>query len=316
MMRALAIVGATASGKSALALALAERLGGEIVSCDSMQIYRGMDIGTAKPTRAEMERIPHHMIDIVEPSTEYSVADYAAGGRRAIRDILARGKVPIIVGGTGLYFDALRFERYTETPGEDSTIRQKWGAIAELPGGRERVHAYLAMIDPVSAAAIHPNNVRRVIRAIEIYELSGIPKSIHDARSRERMPIVHCLAYELCYTDRALLRSRMDARVDAMVEAGLIPEARALYEAGHLSSGTAGQAIGYRQLIPYFKGECPLPDALASIKTATAQYAKRQITWFRHAEGIARLEAEEGGVLRTTDDLLSELLPNIQAFFA
>ena len=305
-----AVVGPTASGKTALALALGKRLGAEIVSCDSMQIYREMDIGTAKPTKEEQAVLPHHLIDLLPPGTSYSAADYAADAYRAVTDILARGRLPLFCGGTGLYLEAARRggEENSEIPGA-TAVREALAAEAAALG-TQALWEKLAQVDPAAAAATHPNNIRRVIRALEIYKTTGIPKSEWDRRTRERPPALHILPFMITYPDRELLYRRMDARVDEMLRAGLVEEAERLYRQGHLAPGsTAAQAIGYKELLPYLRGECDLPTARKALCLATRHYAKRQLTWFERDESIVRLPATgEGGRLRSAEELAEEAL--------
>ena len=272
MKNVLAVVGATASGKTSLSIALAKELGGEIISCDSMQIYRGMDIGTAKPSKEEKEGIPHHLIDIVEPSESFSVADYAPLAAKAIEDISARGKLPIFCGGTGLYLDAvLTANEYSEAA-SDPSLREELTREAEEKGAQARWE---------SAEAIHPNNVKRVVRALEIKLLTGVPKSEWDKRSRLAPSPYNAVVLGLSYPDRAVLYGRIDKRVDMMLEAGLVDEVRSLIDSGRLPRGsTAAQAIGYKEILAYLDGEVSLGEAVETLKTATRRYAKRQITWF------------------------------------
>lgn len=296
--RLIAVVGATASGKSALAEALALRLGGEVVSCDSMQVYRGMDIGTAKPSTAERERVPYHLIDVVDPTVDFSMVDYVRAADAAIADISARGHLPILCGGTGLYLDAvLRGE--PASPGGDAALRAELQHIAEERGG-DALYQMLTEADPESAAAIHPANVRRVIRALEIYRATGVPKSEWDRKSREAPPRYEATVLGLCYGNRELLYRRIEERVDAMLEAGLVAETKRLLEAGvFAASRTASAAIGYKELLPYLMGDVTLEEAVAELKTATRRYAKRQITWFSAKDYVVPLPADdENGPLK------------------
>lgn len=290
MKNVLAVVGATASGKTSLSIALAKELGGEIISCDSMQIYRGMDIGTAKPSKEEKEGIPHHLIDIVEPSESFSVADYAPLAAKAIEDITSRGKLPIFCGGTGLYLDAvLTANEYSEAA-SDPSLREELTREAEEKGAQalwERLKAE----DPASAEAIHPNNVKRVVRALEIKLLTGVSKSEWDKRSRLAPSPYHSMVLGLSYPDRAVLYERIDKRVDMMLEAGLVDEVRSLIESGRLPRGsTAAQAIGYKEILAYLDGEVSLGEAVETLKTATRRYAKRQITWFGSKSYVTPVE--------------------------
>ncbi len=270
--RILAVVGPTASGKSALALALAKMLDGEIVSCDSMQIYIGMDIGTAKPTAKEQAEVRHHMIDVCLPSVDYSCADYAAAAKEAVNDIFSRGKVPIFCGGTGLYLDSvLSGTRFA--PDVPETVRL---CVAAMDAGE--AYAALQKEDPVSAAQIHPNNEKRVRRALAIVRGTGKPKSVWDEESRLEPPPFPATVIGLDYTDRAVLYERIDRRVDMMMEQGLLEEAKRL---DLRRDSTAAQAIGYKELYRHLDGELSLSDAVELLKKNTRNYAKRQLTWFR-----------------------------------
>ena len=294
--KAVAIVGPTASGKTAFSLSLAEQLGGEIVGCDSMQIYRGMDIGTAKPTPEERARAPHHMIDFLSPTVPFSAADYAEGALCAVSDILSRGHVPIFCGGTGLYLEAARSGRHEGLPPVPEEVRAALLREAEERGA-SAMHAALAEVDPEAAEAIHPNNLRRVLRALEIYRTTGRPKSELDRESREHPPALSLLVLGLFPTDRQALHGRIDRRVDAMVREGLRAEVKGLLEAGLLPEGsTAAMAIGYKEYAAALRGEMTEGEAIAEIKFATHRYARRQLTWFRAIGDIVPLACDEEGV--------------------
>lgn len=284
MSRILVIAGPTAVGKSALSLELAKRLNGEIISADSMQIYRGMDIGTAKATAEERNAVVHHLIDIKDPSEEYSCADYSTDARRCIEDILSRGKLPIICGGTGLYIRQALCDAPVSSPPSDPVLRE---ALEQR--SPEENYAELCLCDPESAAAIHPNNVRRVIRALEIYRLSGIPKSQWDRETPSEDYRSDALL--LCLTaPRDELYARIDRRVEIMMEQGLYEEVSALA----LDPGsTAGQAIGYKEMLGCFRGELTREEAVAQIQLASRRYAKRQLTWFRHQKGFTMLDVSQ-----------------------
>ena len=280
--RILAVVGSTAGGKTSLAVALAKELGGEIVSCDSMQIYRGMNIGTATPDEAERGGIPHHLMDFVDPTDPrgYSCADYVTDARTAVDDILARGKLPILCGGTGLYLDAFLRGGTFEVTDSDPALRAELCALAEREGN-EALHAILQELDPETAAAVHPNNVKRVARAIEICRTTGRKKSDLDRESREPACPYNATVIGLRYESRQLLYDRIDRRVDIMLEQGLADETRRLREQGVFDiCKTAAQAIGYKELFPYLDGEASLEACVETLKMATRRYAKRQITWF------------------------------------
>ena len=309
----LAIVGPTASGKSALALEIAKERNGEIVSCDSMQIYRRMDIGTAKPTAAEQREVPHHLIDILEPEADFSVMDYVAAADRAVSDILSRGKLPILCGGTGLYLDAFLRGGEPETPAADPAVRASLQAIAEEKG-ELHLHGLLREVDPESADAIHPNNQRRVIRALEIYRATGVPKSEWDRRSRQLPDRYDATVVGLSFGNRELLYERIERRVDQMIAEGLVEETQYLLQRGVFSaSRTAAGAIGYKEILPYCRGECDLQTALDTLKTATRRYAKRQITWFSAKPYVRWIAADDGKEMRKSEEIvnmLRELLSN------
>ena len=284
----IAVAGPTASGKSELALKLCLKYGGELVCCDSMQIYTGMDIGTAKPTAEERERVVHHMCDFLDPGTAYSAADYARDACRCAEDILNRGKIPVICGGTGLYLDALLFQRPWDESDGHTEIRDRLAAEAAADGAHA-MWERLKLVDPESAAAIHQNNIRRVIRALEIYELTGVPKSVLDRRAGN--PRYDALCLVLHRSDRSEQNSRIEARVDRMLEAGLADETEMLLKKGVFDGkSTASQAIGYKEMLGYVRGICTLGEAREELITATRRYAKRQDTWFAHREYCRTIE--------------------------
>ncbi len=289
--RVAAVVGPTASGKTALAVELAKRFNGEVISCDSMQIYKGMDIGTAKPTKEETCSIPHHMIDIIEPWQPFSAADYATLARVAVEDIISRGKLPIFCGGTGLYLDSvLSGGEYADVE-TDPALRASLMAEAEQCGA-EAMWQRLKEVDPDAAAATHMNNVKRVVRALEIYLSSGITKTEWDKHSRANPPPFSSTIIAID-RDREELYLRIDKRVDIMMEMGLEAEVRELLDSGRLPrDSTAAQAIGYKELIAHFDGECSLEDAVSQIKQSSRRYAKRQLTWFRRNSDIKWIISE------------------------
>ena len=268
----LAVVGPTASGKTALSIALAKRFGGEIVSCDSMQVYRGMDIGTAKPDEAERAGIPHHLIDVVSPDEPFSCADYAVLAKKAVDEILSRGNLPIFCGGTGLYLDAVLTGNVFAPDVPEETMK----AVREMtPEERYRL---LSEADPESAAAIHPNNEKRVARALAVTLGTGVPKSEWDRRSRLAPKPYDSLILGLDYSDRQILYDRIDRRVDLMLGNGLTEEAKRL---DLDRNTTAGQAIGYKELYLWLDGTLSYEEAVEKLKQNTRNYAKRQLTWFR-----------------------------------
>lgn len=293
MQKITVIAGATASGKSAAALAVAQAFGGEIVSADSMQVYRRMNIGTAKPSEAERRAVVHHMVDVCAPDEAYSLAQYVDGARRAIADILSRGKLPVICGGTGLYIDTVVDGTELSRQSGDEELRPRLAGRAESEGV-QTLWNELNAVDPESAAAIHPNNVRRVIRALEIYLSTGVPKSEWDRRSVGAAPLYDVRYFVLTWTPRERLYERINRRVDEMFMSGLEAEARALYDKGVLSpQSVGGQAIGYKELVPYFEGRSTLGEAAEAIKQATRRYAKRQETWFRRRRDAIQVDGED-----------------------
>ncbi len=307
--RVLAIVGCTASGKSALAVALARRHGGEVVSCDSMQIYRGMDIGTAKPTVDEMGGIPHHLIGFADPlaGADYSCADYVRDARAAVEDILARGRLPILCGGTGLYLDAFLRGGSFETTDADPALRAELMALAEREGA-EALHGMLRELDPEAAEAIHPNNVKRVARAIEICRTTGCKKTDLDRRSREVESPYDAWVVGLRYNDRAMLNARIDRRVDLMLALGLLEETRRLRAAGVFDvCRTAAQAIGYKELFPYLDGQASLEEVTERLKIATHQYAKRQVTWFSAKDYVRFADCDTPVGIKSFEEIVNNV---------
>ena len=274
------IVGPTASGKTALSIALAKEMNAEIISGDSMQIYKGMDIGTAKPTVREMDGVIHHMFSIAEPSENFSVARYVEEASRIADDILARGKIPMVVGGTGLYIDSLVRGRTFAKNEEDGELREELWKIYENDGA-DALHKMLEELDPVRAAEIHKNNVKRVIRAIEVCKLSGKTITEHDEETKKLPPKYDAAYIGIEFADRKALWDRIHLRVDMMMEQGLLDEVKTLLDSGLSADATAMQAIGYKELCAYFAGEKALDAAVEDIKTATRRYAKRQMTWFK-----------------------------------
>ena len=273
------IAGPTASGKTALSIALAKLLDTEIISSDSMQLYRGMDIGTAKPDMAERDGVVHHMFDVAEAGETFSVARYQQMADACAQEILFRGRIPIVCGGTGLYLDALIDGSTFSGDETNLEAREKYNAIAREQGAHA-LHEMLRKVDPESAERIHENNVKRVVRALEVYEQTGMTIGEMNARNKRPEPKYDAILFALCPTERQTLYDRIDRRVDQMVELGLLEEARRLLEQGRLT-GTAGQAIGYKELVPYLQGQATLSDCLDTLKRASRNYAKRQLTWLR-----------------------------------
>lgn len=282
--RLICICGPTASGKTALSVALAKQLHTEIISADSMQIYRGMDIGTAKPTAEERQGVPHHLLDICAPGEAFSVARYVELADTAAQDVLSRGMIPIVAGGTGLYMDAL-IECSTFSGDEtDLSVREKYQRMA-AEQGNEAVHACLAKVDPEGAERLHPNNLKRVIRALEVYEQTGMTIDAFNRLHKRPAPKYAALKIGICPAERQTLYDRIDRRVDQMLADGLLEETKRLLDSGALA-GTAAQAIGYKELLGYLQGDAPLADCVALLKQRSRNYAKRQLTWLKRDDNI------------------------------
>ena len=304
----IAVVGPTASGKTALAIALAKELGGEIVSADSMQIYRGMDIATAKPTPEEMAEVPHHLIGFWPPEKPFSVAQYAVLAREKIDDILRRGRVPVLCGGTGLYIKAIVDHiQYEEETGEDAALRERLRRQAQDEGNLA-VWRQLQAMDPKTAERIHPNNLGRVIRAIEVMQVSGRSIREQEERSRQAPCPYHVIQIGLRYRNRENLYERIGRRVDAMAEAGLPEEARAVRQQG--LTATAAQAIGYKELYDWMDGTLPLEEALENLKRSTRRYAKRQLTWFGADARIRWIEPDALQAGETVTEQAMKIIEN------
>lgn len=284
------VAGATASGKTALAIEIAKAFDAEIISADSMQIYKEMDIGTAKPDREERGGIAHHLMDIITPEQIFSAADFCRLAHEAAADIVSRGKRVIVAGGTGLYIDSLAkdvdFDAEEELPG----LRAELAERAQRDGVQTLIDE-LAVFDPVSASRLHPNNLKRIIRAIEFYRLHAIAISEHQEQTKNKDSRYRAL-YMMTDYPREELYARINMRVDMMMEAGLLEEAQRLYQKRSLLGKTAEQAIGYKELFAYFDGEATLEEAAEAIKLHSRQYAKRQLTWFRRNPEMHRLSPE------------------------
>lgn len=291
------LAGPTASGKTALSIRLAKAHGCEIVCMDSMQIYRGMDIGTAKPTPEEMENIPHHLLDVVYPGEPFSVAQYQHLAEQCIGEILARGHQPLLVGGTGFYLRALRHPMAMGMVTGDGTIRRSLEAIAKQTDGRSVLHQMLEEVDPDTAARLPVNDVRRVVRALEVYRLTGTPFSRQPSLEKEPP---FCYRVAALTMDRAILYERIERRVDQMMAQGLLAEVQALLRSGISPDCQAMKAIGYKELVPVVLGETPLDAAVSLLKQNTRHYAKRQLTWMRREEDVFwadSLQPESFGLL-------------------
>lgn len=298
------VAGPTGTGKTKLSVALAKRFGGEIISADSMQIYKGLDIGSAKVTPEETEGIPHHLIDILEPDETFSVAQYVQKANEAAEEILKRGKMPILCGGTGLYISSFVDNvKFTESE-TDFSLRERLMREAEEKG-TEVLWQRLAQLDPKAAEAVHPNNVKRVVRALELYESTGLTLSEQNARSKliesPYEPVMLALTGE-----RELLYERINLRVDRMVEAGLFEEVKALSDSGMTRSMQSMQGIGYKEILAHFEGECERLECIELVKKNSRNYAKRQLTWFKRDERYRWFDISEEDFLERATAYVEE----------
>lgn len=291
--KVLCVVGPTACGKTTLGVLLARRLGGEIVSCDSMQIYRGMEIGTAAPTMEERQGIAHHMVGIADPAESYSAARFAREARQCTDGILRRGKLPIFVGGTGLYLDAVLAGHEFARGCAGGAVRERLQRQLEQEGV-EPLLARLREVDPASAERLHPSDRKRIVRALEVFEETGIPQSVHHANSQVVPPRYEASYIGLRFADREEMKRRIDRRVDAMVERGLLEEVRTLLRSGVPPTATSLQAIGFKEFLAVAEGSLSEREAIELVKLRSRQYAKRQLSWLRRNESIFWIEwAEE-----------------------
>lgn len=302
------LTGPTAVGKTKASIGLAKAIGGEIISADSMQVYRHMDIGSAKITKEEMADVPHYLIDVLEPEEEFHVVRFQQMAKAAMADIYSRGKIPIIVGGTGFYIQALLYDiDFTENEG-DSVYREKLEALAKEKGAAY-LHGQLAMVDPKSAEEIHANNIKRVIRALEFYHQTGQKISEHNERERKKES-----PYQFCYfvlnDRRECLYERIDQRVDQMIRNGLVQEVQTLKERGCTKQMVSMQGLGYKEIFSYLEGDCSLEEAVYIIKRDTRHFAKRQLTWFKRERDVIWVQKDE---LNYDDEkLLQSLLESIK----
>lgn len=307
MENVIIIAGPTASGKTGLSIELAKEIGGEIVSADSMQLYKYMDIGTAKPDEKEMSGIKHYLIDEIYPDEDFSVARYQEMALKYIKEILEKGKRPIVVGGTGLYINSLIYNiNFTETI-SDWDLRERLKKEA-LEYGNEYLYERLKRIDPEAAQKIHLNDLKRIIRAIEVYEYTKTPISKHQEVSRENPPIYNFAVFGL-KMGRERLYERINKRVDSMFERGLIDEVKKLVDLGYEGNSTAMQALGYKEVLSYLRGEITLDEAVYIIKRDTRHYAKRQITWFKRVENMRWIDLDE-------EEDLDDIIKNIKIYVA
>lgn len=300
------LTGPTAVGKTALSIKLAKAINGEMISADSMQVYRLMDIGTAKITPDEMQGIPHHLIDVLDPKEDFNVVTFQTMAKQAMEEIYAKGKIPIIVGGTGFYIQSLLYDiSFEET--EISAYREELTADYEKYGAHA-LHERLKDIDPISYQEIHENNVKRVIRALEFYHDTGYPISEHNIVQREKKSPYN-FEYFVLNDDRALLYQRIEQRIDSMVQQGLVAEVQKLMDYGCTSDMVSMQGLGYKEIIPYLKGECSLEDAIYILKRDTRHFAKRQLTWFRRERDVTWVNKN---TYSSEENMLAYMLQQLQ----
>ncbi|MGP0584996.1 tRNA (adenosine(37)-N6)-dimethylallyltransferase MiaA [Paenibacillus timonensis] len=306
----LVLLGPTAVGKTKLSIELARALSCEIISGDSMQVYRGMDIGTAKITEEEMGGIPHHLIDVLDPDEPFSVALFQEWCRKLIPEISSRGQLPFIVGGTGLYIESVCYEYQFTEAGADEDFRARQQTFADTHGA-EALHAKLADMDPQSAARLHPNDVRRVIRALEVVHLTGETLSSQLERQQKQSP------YELCLIgltmDRQMLYNRIERRIDAMLRLGLVEEVQGLLRRGYSREAVSMQGLGYKEIVEHLIDDVPLEVAVEKLKRDTRRFAKRQLSWFRHMKDIAWIDVGDGenfsGILTAAHAIIAGKFP-------
>ena len=300
------VAGPTASGKTALSVALCEKFNGEVVSADSMQIYKGLDVSSAKPTREEMRGIPHHMMSCIERDVSFSVADYCKAASQIISDINSRGKLPVLVGGTGLYISSLLENVEFSGEGADTSFREKMRERAEKEGNQALLDE-LKKIDPEAAQKLHPNNLGRIIRALEVYELTGKTLTEHNRLSKLRPSPYDAKVIYLTVRDRQFLYDRINKRVDEMLENGMLEEAENFDDS---PDSTASKAIGPKELKPYFDGILSFEEAVENVKRETRRYAKRQMTWFNRYDDYIRVHIDD---FASFDEMLSHAAALIQS---
>ena len=290
------LTGPTAAGKTKASIGLAKAVGGEIISADSMQVYRYMDIGSAKIRSAEMEGIPHHLVDVLDPEEDFHVVRFQQMAKEALREIYSHGRIPVIAGGTGFYIQALLYDIDFKENEDSSPVRRELEALAEREGERapQLLHAMLRQVDPEAAAQIHANNIKRVIRAIEYFRQTGEKISLHNQQEKEKESPYNFLYYVL-NTDRALLYERIDRRVDLMMEQGLVEEVKALKDMGCRRGHTSMQGLGYKEILDYLEGRCSLDEAVYILKRDTRHFAKRQLTWFKRERDVRFLNLPDFG---------------------
>ena len=301
------LTGPTAVGKTKASIGLAKAVDGEIISADSMQVYRHMDIGSAKIKPEEMEGIPHHLIDVLEPDDEFHVVKFQQLAKKAMREIWERGHIPIVTGGTGFYIQALLYDIDFDENEKEDACRKELEAYAKEHGA-EALHEKLAFVDPASAEMIHPNNIKRVIRALEFYEQTGKRISERNETQRQRES-PYAFAYFVLTDDRAHLYERINRRVDQMIEEGLVNEVQALKDKGYTKQLVSMQGLGYKEILDYLDGNCTLEEAIYTIKRDTRHFAKRQLTWFKRERDVIWINKQSFGydAEQILDEMLSKL---------
>ncbi|MCD7981574.1 MAG: tRNA (adenosine(37)-N6)-dimethylallyltransferase MiaA [Clostridiales bacterium] len=304
----LILAGPTAVGKTRLSIFLAKAVNGAVLSADSMQVYRGMDIGSAKIRPEEMQGVPHYLIDILEPDGEFHVVRFQELAKSALREIYEKGQIPILVGGTGFYIQALLYDIDFTAQEEDAALRQRYEALARKEG-THALHEMLRRVDPASAEKIHENNIRRTIRALEFYEKSGQPISAHNERERQRVS-PYDFRYFVLTDERERLYERIDARVDLMLKQGLVEEVKALRNRGFTRDLTSMQGLGYKEILSWLDGEISYEEAIRILKRNTRHFAKRQLTWFRRERDVIWINRAE---FHDDHEILNEMLK--RAFF-
>lgn len=302
------LTGPTAVGKTRLSIALAKAVDGEIISADSMQVYKYMDIGSAKITKEEMEGVPHYLIDVLDPKEEFHVVRFQEMAKKAMAEIYAKGKIPILTGGTGFYIQAVVKDIDFSENTEKSTVREKLEKLAEEKGS-EFLHARLQEADPASAQKIHANNVKRVVRALEYYELTGERISEHNLREAEKESPYN-IAYFVLNDVRERLYKRIDSRVDEMLKQGLVEEVRKLADMGYTKDMVSMQGLGYKEILSYFDHTCSLDEAVYILKRDTRHFAKRQITWFKREKDVIWINKNEFAYKE--EDILNDILENCE----
>lgn len=302
------LTGPTAVGKTAASIGLAKAIGGEIISADSMQVYKEMDIGSAKIRPKEMDGVPHHLVDVLDPSEDFNVVLFQQMAKEAMKGIYQRGHIPIVVGGTGFYIQALLYDIDFTENNADTAYREELEALAKTQGA-EYLHEMLEKVDPESAEQIHFHNVKRVIRALEYYEQTGEKISAHNEAERAKISPYHFFYYVL-NTDRTVLYERIEKRIDEMMEEGLVEEVRQLQAMGCRRDSVAMQGLGYKEILDYLDGACTLEDAIYKIKRDTRHFAKRQITWFKREKHVTWINKKDYNY--DEDKILEVMLESIQ----